>query len=56
MERHYRVLLVLALTGIVVGIIAGLQELAMLSLIGCLCIPSISYLLAIIIDLIRHRL
>lgn len=53
MKRYYRVLFLLAVIGAIIGTAGGFMEQHTIFHTGCLVIPALSYLLAIVIDLIR---
>ena len=55
MDRYYRILLLFSLISVAVGIAGLLLEQRVVALVGCLIVPPVAYVVAVLIDLARRR-
>ena len=54
MERYYRILLLIVLVGIAFGIGGLILEQRAIALVGCLIMPPLAYVIAVLIAVFRR--
>lgn len=55
MERGYRILFLIALIGIAAGIAAMMLDYRVIAAAGCLIVPVVAYLIAVLIGIVNDR-